>query len=444
MLCVPAVWQRQLPLFAITQKTVEVPQAQFQAQKAPKTVETPRVRFNERVVDVPVVMPRQVPTIQRVQKVEEVPQVECSDMVVDVPVMMQRQVSTTQLVQKTREVSQTQHIDKIAEVPVMMQRQIPMSAKVQKTVEMPQVQYIDEAVDVTIAMQTLVPTAQTSQKREEVPQVQYRHKLIDVPVVLKRQETTIQSKAKTLNVFRTSCFDRGVDVPDAVQQHTLMDQKVQRKIEVAQVLEQIVKPIMDGMVPQISQTEVMKKIVQTVRDKPDTWSRKTEEKNALEENRIIECDDRCADGWVEVKRKRTRTSQRKPSKSKHCGRTSEGAGEQSKGTRSTRRRSTMRRRRDQVSQIYAEMADGKTVVLDVRLNDVDRYTSHVTFLMQFTPRNWCAITLHGSSVCMRASPHIHAIHDERLSVCSSLLLRSDSLRVSLLYFALLFPLLLVL
>ena len=95
------------------------------------------------------VMPRQVPTIQRVQKVEEVPQVECSDMVVDVPVMMQRQVSTTQLVQKTREVSQTQHTDKVAEIPVMMQRQIPMSAKVQKTVEMPQVQYIDEAVDNT-------------------------------------------------------------------------------------------------------------------------------------------------------------------------------------------------------------------------------------------------------------------------------------------------------
>ena len=46
---------------------------------------------------------------------------------------------------------------------------------------------------------------------------------------------------------------------------------------------------------------------------------------------------------------------------------------------------------------------------------------------------------HGSSVCMRASPHIHAIHDERLRVCSSLLLRSDLLRVSLLHLSLLFP-----
>ena len=54
------------------------------------------------------------------------------------------------------------------------------------------------------------------------------------------------------------------------------------------------------------------------------------------------------------------------------------------------------------------------------------------------------ITPHGSSVCMRASPHPHAIHDERLSVCSSLFLRSDSLRESLLHLALLFPFPLVL
>ena len=54
------------------------------------------------------------------------------------------------------------------------------------------------------------------------------------------------------------------------------------------------------------------------------------------------------------------------------------------------------------------------------------------------------ITPLGSNVCIRTSPHIHAIHDERLSVCSSLFLRSDSLRVSLLHLALLFPLLPVL
>ena len=45
---------------------------------------------------------------------------------------------------------------------------------------------------------------------------------------------------------------------------------------------------------------------------------------------------------------------------------------------------------------------------------------------------------------MRASFHIHAIHDERLSVCSLLLPRFVLLRVSLLQLALLFPLLPVL
>ena len=158
--CVSAVWQRHVPLIAITQKTVEVPQAQFQTQKAPKTVETPRVRFNERVVDC-------TSGNAEARSHNSEGSESCSDMVVDVPVMMQGQVSTTQLVQKTREVSQTQHIDKVAEIPVMMQRQIPMSAKVQKTVEMPQVQCIDEAVDVTIAMQTLVPNRSNFAENKE-------------------------------------------------------------------------------------------------------------------------------------------------------------------------------------------------------------------------------------------------------------------------------------
>ena len=79
-----------------------------------------------------------------------------------------------------------------------------------------------------------------------------------------------------------------------------------------------------------------------------------------------------------------------------------------------------------------------------RRGGVNRYTSHVIFLMRVTPHDSVHITMHGSSVCMRSSPHTHAIHDERLSVCSSLFLRSDSLRVSLLHLALLFPLLPVL
>ena len=48
------------------------------------------------------------------------------------------------------------------------------------------------------------------------------------------------------------------------------------------------------------------------------------------------------------------------------------------------------------------------------------------------------ITLHGSSVCMRESFHLHVIHDERLIVRSLLLPRSVFLRVSLRRLPLLF------
>ena len=58
--------------------------------------------------------------------------------------------------------------------------------------------------------------------------------------------------------------------------------------------------------------------------------------------------------------------------------------------------------------------------------------------MQFAPHNWCAYSLHGSSVCMRASFHLHVVHDERLIVRSLLLPRSVFLRVSLRRLPLLF------
>ena len=68
----------------------------------------------------------------------------------------------------------------------------------------------------------------------------------------------------------------------------------------------------------------MEKIVQTVRDEPETWSPEAEEESELEKDRIVESDVGCANSWVEVKRRRTRTSQGKPSENKQSGRTSKG------------------------------------------------------------------------------------------------------------------------
>ena len=63
----------------------------------------------------------------------------------------------------------------------------------------------------------------------------------------------------------------------------------------------------------------------------------------------------------------------------------------------------------------------KSLVI-IRLT-VDRYTSHVIFLMHFAHNHTVHITLHGSRratqcVCSAHSFHLHVIHDERLIVRS--------------------------
>ena len=69
---------------------------------------------------------------------------------------------------------------------------------------------------------------------------------VDVPVVLKLHDSTIHSEEKTVEVSGSQRLHRGVDV----------------------------------MVPQNSQTEVLKKIVQTVRNKPETWNPEAEERTS--------------------------------------------------------------------------------------------------------------------------------------------------------------------
>ena len=65
--------------------------------KGQKTVEVPQVQYSDRIVDMPVVVQRRVPTIQAAQKTEEVPRAQLLDRVVDVSVLMQRQVPQEQI-----------------------------------------------------------------------------------------------------------------------------------------------------------------------------------------------------------------------------------------------------------------------------------------------------------------------------------------------------------
>jgi len=59
------------------------------------------------------------------------------------------------------EVPQVQYIDRVVDVPVVKQRQVPSVQKVQKTVEVPQVQYIVKVVDVPVVKRRQVPSVRS-------------------------------------------------------------------------------------------------------------------------------------------------------------------------------------------------------------------------------------------------------------------------------------------
>ena len=67
---------------------------EFPQSRVQKTGEVPQVQYNDKVVNVPVVMQRLDPTVQTVQKMVEVPQIQYVDKDVGVPVVLQRQMHT--------------------------------------------------------------------------------------------------------------------------------------------------------------------------------------------------------------------------------------------------------------------------------------------------------------------------------------------------------------
>ena len=115
------------------EKTVERPQSQIVeqideipetrtdvgTQTSEKAVETPQLHVVEKIVEI-----FQVQTGQSTQTFESVGTAPFCQLTlaVDVPVVVQRQVPSIEIVQKTVEVPQTQHIDKVADVPVARPR----------------------------------------------------------------------------------------------------------------------------------------------------------------------------------------------------------------------------------------------------------------------------------------------------------------------------------
>ena len=185
---VPVVSVMPAPQVQVTEKTAEIPLLQI----VKKTVETPEVQMvrctqtSESLGIAPVCRSTQAEIVEAVEigaipqtesasslfvatPVSENPPVRFTDRVVDIPVMAQRNVPSAPRVQKIVEMSKVQFSDGHVDMPVLAQRQVPMIPNVQKTVEVPQIQYVDKIVDAPVVAWTedvSVGTQTVSRKRK--------------------------------------------------------------------------------------------------------------------------------------------------------------------------------------------------------------------------------------------------------------------------------------
>ena len=105
----------------------------------------------------------------------EIPQTQNVDEVVDVRVVMQRQVPQVQTVPNTVEVPPVPFVGRVVDVPVIV---------VTKHVEIPQTYYIDHVVDVSVVVLQQVPQVQTVAKTVEAPLRQFVGRVVDGPVIM--------------------------------------------------------------------------------------------------------------------------------------------------------------------------------------------------------------------------------------------------------------------
>ena len=146
-----------------------------------KHIKIPQVQFLNKVDDMLVDVQQQIrPMAQTVQKTTEISQLQLPDQVVDVPVVVQRQVPSIETVQKTVEVPhsivkelrskfEVGHTNKVHARNQPDKNRAIRNA--QKTVEVPRVLYIDKVADIPVDMQRQVSTTQAAQDIEEVEDV---------------------------------------------------------------------------------------------------------------------------------------------------------------------------------------------------------------------------------------------------------------------------------
>ena len=175
---VPVVSVVPAPQVQVTEKTAEIPLLQI----VKKTVETPEVQMvrctqtSESLGTAPVCRSTQAEIVEAVE-IGAIPHTEsASSLFVATPVSENPPVRFT---------------DRVVDIPVMAQRQVPSAPRVQKIVEMPKVQFSDGHVDMPVVAQRQVPMIPNVQKTVEVPQIQYIDKIVDAPVVARSEDVSV-------------------------------------------------------------------------------------------------------------------------------------------------------------------------------------------------------------------------------------------------------------
>ena len=119
-----------VPVVQFYPEYLDVPYANPIAQTVEKTLDVPQVQYADKIVGVPVVTQRRVPTIQTAQGTVEVPQVQFLDRMVGVLVVTQRQAP-----QKTIEVSKIVSQDRIPQLTAEQVMDIPVPQVVEEIIE---------------------------------------------------------------------------------------------------------------------------------------------------------------------------------------------------------------------------------------------------------------------------------------------------------------------
>ena len=153
----------------IIKQTVQKPIIQEKINRVTKHVEVQLSQFTDKVVDIPVVVQRQIPIVVRtVQKTIEISQLQDIDEVVDVPVGLVAQVPLVRVVAETAEISQLACETCVKDNMFLIAGEINVARKIRGQVDVECVRQHTEAAALKRQLHSIKqqPNEQTAQERE--------------------------------------------------------------------------------------------------------------------------------------------------------------------------------------------------------------------------------------------------------------------------------------